>query len=134
MKEEWRTVIGYESIYEVSNKGRIKSLKRLDFLGRKRKQRILKIRFHHRYNYTSSSILLHKNGKAKETQVSRLVAQAFIPNLLNKPFINHIDNNATNNIVNNLEWCTREENVEHAVKQGRFSSKRKKSFPQKLLD
>lgn len=51
-------------------------------------------------------ISLYKNGKNKQTFVHRLVAQAFIPNPDNLPFINHKDENPANNFVDNLEWCT----------------------------
>ena len=62
-----------------------------------------------------------KNGKSETKQVHRLVAQAFIPNPFNKPEVNHIDNDGTNNNYTNLEWVTKKENVAHQIKQGRHS-------------
>lgn len=59
---------------------------------------------------------LYSKGKRKRKYVHRLVAEAFIPNYENKPFINHKDRNPHNNDVKNLEWCTPLENVEHASK------------------
>lgn len=59
---------------------------------------------------------LYSEGKRKREYVHRLVAEAFIPNHENKPFINHKDGNPHNNNVENLEWCTPLENVEHASK------------------
>ena len=59
---------------------------------------------------------LYSNGKRKRKYVHRLVAEAFIPNHKNKPFINHKDGNPRNNNVENLEWCSPLENVEHASK------------------
>ena len=59
---------------------------------------------------------LYKNGERKRFYIHRLVAKTFIPNPENKPFINHKDGNPRNNNVDNLEWCTPIENVEHASK------------------
>jgi len=63
-------------------------------------------------------VCLSKNGKVRKFKVNRLVAQAFIPNPDNKPFVNHIDGDKLNNNVNNLEWCTQSENMLHAYKYG----------------
>lgn len=57
---------------------------------------------------------LCNNGVRKECKVHRIVAQAFIPNLDNKPCINHKNGIVTDNSVNNLEWCTQKENNYHA--------------------
>ena len=57
--------------------------------------------------------LVNKSGR-KSMFLHRLLAIQFIPNPLNKPFINHIDGNKSNNKLNNLEWCTHKENMKHA--------------------
>lgn len=54
--------------------------------------------------------------KKKAYRVNRLVAQAYIPNVNNKPFVNHIDLNRINNNVDNLEWVTHRENIQHSYK------------------
>lgn len=59
---------------------------------------------------------LYECGKRSREYIHRLVAKAFIPNPENKPYINHIDGNSHNNSIENLEWCTPLENVEHASK------------------
>ena len=62
------------------------------------------------------------DGVVKRHSVHRLVAECFIPNPLNKPHVNHIDNDPSNNCVTNLEWCTHSENMLHCTKQGRGTS------------
>mgnify|MGYP000227006875 FL=1 len=59
-------------------------------------------------------VTLTSGGKATNHAVHRLVAQAFVPNPHSKPYVNHIDGNKLNNHYTNLEWCTAQENVEHA--------------------
>ena len=89
----------YRGLYQVSNYGRIKSLRG--------KEKILKSYNAKGYCY----IILCKNGKRKHFQVHRLVAFMFIPNNdLNKTIIDHIDTNPKNNHVSNLRWCTYSEN------------------------
>ena len=95
MTEQWRPIEGYEGLYEVSNLGRVKSLK----CGR---ERILKPQMKKK-GYLQ--VGLRKEGKYKMFKVHRLVAQAFIPNPEGLPQINHKDENPSNNRVENLEWC-----------------------------
>ena len=64
------------------------------------------------------SLKLIKDGARRGFLVHRLVASIFCPNPLNKPDVNHIDGNKANNLASNLEWCTKSENMVHAVALG----------------
>lgn len=106
MIEEWKDIPGYEGVYEISNLGRVR-----------RNGKILKplkdsgyLRAH-----------LSKNGIAKKVLIHRLVAFAFIPNPNNYPEINHKDEDKTNNTVENLEWCSREYNINYGTRNERVS-------------
>lgn len=101
MEEIWKDIAGWEGAYQVSTYGRVKSLK----YG---KERILKTNKNSRgYLMVGLSI----KSKTYSKVIHRLVAQAFIPNPDNKCDVNHIDEDKTNNNVNNLNWMTRSENV-----------------------
>lgn len=93
--EHWRDIVGYESLYQVSDLGRVRSLK----FG---KERVL-VGSKHTNGYLQ--VVLWKDGKMKNYLVHRLVAQAFIPNPDGLPCVNHKDECKTNNIVFNLEYC-----------------------------
>lgn len=100
-EEIWKDIEGYEGLYQVSNQGRIKSLK----YG---KENILKPGTDKDgYLYVN----LCKDAKTKSYKVHRLVAQAFIPNPDNKPQINHKSEEKWLNTVDNLEWATAKENT-----------------------
>lgn len=115
--EIWRDITGYEGLYQVSNKGKIKSL----HYG---KEKILKPR---KVKKGYLSISLHKDNKSRSFRVHRLVGKEFIPNPYNLPQINHIDEIKTNNCVENLEWCSAEYNDNYGTRNERISkSKRKK--------
>ena len=116
MKEIWKDIKDYEGLYQVSNYGRVKSMERTvkgPKGNKKIKSRIMQ-EYKNKFGY--SIISLSKSGKTKNFQIHRLVAQAFIPNPLELPQVNHIDGNKDNNSVNNLEWITNRDNVIHAYK------------------
>lgn len=100
-KEIWKDINEYENIYQISNLGRVKSVKK----GIIKKPSVLPRGY--------LRIGLSKCGKVKYYSIHRLVAEAFIPNPFNKPCVNHKDCNTSNNNVDNLEWCTWEENSEY---------------------
>jgi len=109
-EEIWKPVNDeiYGTKYFISNKGR---LKRLTKYGEKILPGTLQPYIHTTYIKVSMSV----NGKQKTTTMHRLVAQAFIPNPENKPFVNHKDRDGTNNCVSNLEWVTHSENMQHSA-------------------
>lgn len=112
MREVFEDLIGYEDSYQISDKGRIFTKRRLDgnriIYGRELHPLITKDRY--------LKVGLTKNGKTKRFYLHRLVAQHFIENPQNLPQVNHKDGNKFNNDVSNLEWCTKKQNQEHAVR------------------
>ena len=114
--EIWKDIKGYEGIYQVSSLGRIRSLDRLDNKGRITHGRILKNK-HDGGGYCM--VALSKEGKQIYPKIHRLVALHFIPNVDNKPQINHKDENKENNSVDNLEWVTSKENANYGTRKER---------------
>lgn len=120
--EEWRDVAGWEE-YEVSNLGNIRSKDRWViysdgdrhfYKGKEKKQQV-----HIKTGY--KLVFLHSGGKMgrnKMLRVHRLVAQAFLPNPGGKPDVNHKNCNRQDNRAENLEWCTRKENIVHRFRHG----------------
>lgn len=111
MEEVWKDVVGFEGLYKISNNGKIISL-----------------RYHNRFginfeltqfnNKGYYRVVLTKNKKSHTYKVHRLVAQAFIPNPNKLPEVNHINGIKNDNRVNNLEWCSHQNNIKHAIKTG----------------
>ena len=120
----YKPITGYEKLYEISNLGTVRSLDRynIDKNGKKKfyPGKVLKFDITEKNHTNYYRVTLCKNNKTSRYLVHRLVAQMFIPNLNNKPHVNHIDNNGTNNTTTNLEWCTHSENMAHAQQQGRL--------------
>lgn len=111
--EIWKDIKGYEGLYQVSNLGNIKSLKR-----NTTHERILVPRVgRDGYKYVG----LCKDGIIKTKKIHRLVAETFIPNPTNLSQINHKDGNKINNLLENLEWCNASYNQKHAIKLGLVS-------------
>lgn len=105
MRERWRNIDGFPN-YEISTNGRVYS----------RKRDLILTPFHDGWGYKKVSLRNH--GKRSDKSIHRLVANAFIPNPLGKPEINHIDGDKNNNCVDNLEWVTSSENKRHAFHVG----------------
>ena len=111
MQEIWKPIEGTDGRYEVSNTGKVRSTNyNKSGICRELKQKI------DRYGYCV--VTLHMDGKQKYPTVHRLVAKAFIPNPENKPQVNHRSGVKTDNNVDNLEWSTTSENVQHAFDTG----------------
>lgn len=122
MKEIWKDIVGYEGLYQVSNCGRVKSLEKEVIHKRygtyKLKEKILK-QYVEKLGYVR--VGLYKNCKIKHFLLHRLIAEAFIPNPYNKPYIDHIDGNPKNNNIDNLRWCTHKENMNNPIAEKRTS-------------
>lgn len=117
-KEIWKDIKDYEGLYQVSNLGRIKSLGRY-MKNHSKKQWIEEKILTPQLNQGGYMVVgLCKNGKRKVHRIHRIIAEAFIPNSENKPYINHINGIKTDNTITNLEWCTNSENVQHGWDTG----------------
>jgi hypothetical protein len=117
--ENWKDINGYEGYYQISNFGKIKSLPRV-LENRIKKETILKLIINN-HGYVACGLTI--NNKHKRFLVHRLIAEAFIENTQNKPFINHINGIKDDNRIENLEWVTHSENVKHAYDIGIKKSK-----------
>ena len=117
MIEEWRPVVGYEGIYEVSNTGKVRSLDMYVKIGygnyRLHKGKVISLLKKGEYGYIQVNLCY--NGKLYKKYVHRLVAQAFLPNPDNLPEVNHRDEDKRNNRVDNLEWCDRSYNLKYGT-------------------
>lgn len=116
MEEVWKDVVGFEGLYQVSNYGRVFSVRNNRVINQgcnNRGQGYYHVRLH--------------NGKCHTKTVHRLVAEAFIPNPNGYPQVNHIDENAKNNRVDNLEWCTSKYNNNYGTRNARISASERKN-------
>lgn len=115
----WKDICGFEGLYQVSDNGAVLSCDRITADGKHLATRLLKSA-----NCSSGYkfVCLRKDGRTHNRMIHRLVAEAFIPNTNNFPEVNHKDGNKLNNSVENLEWCTRSDNLKHALKIGLMES------------
>ena len=121
--EEWRDIPKYEGFYQASNLGRVRSVDRqvvhsVKGMANRKGKALSQKTSKHGYN----GVTLNKKGNRKDFNVHRLIAITFIMNPDNKPHVNHLDGNKSNNNIDNLEWCTQSENVIHAYKRKLITS------------
>ena len=119
MEEIWRDIKDYEGYYQISNFGRVKSVKRIACDGKHINERILKGGLREGY----VEVTLSKNNVTRTITVHKLVCNAFIENPNKYPCINHKDEIKTNNRVDNLEWCTQKYNANYGTRNKRCGDK-----------
>lgn len=116
-----KDIKGYERLYAITKDGKVYSYPK--GRGKNVSGKFLTPRVYNNLNGRVKShkqlmVILYKDGTRKAKQIHRLVAETYINNPENKPCINHIDGNPLNNTIENLEWCTHKENMQHAQKLG----------------
>lgn len=134
-REIWVDIHGYERCYQVSDLGRVKSLGRTvthDGITFFQPERIMSP-----WSGTTSAYLcvrLYRNGARKKFSVHRLVAEHFLPAWNEKLEVNHKDGNRYNNAAANLEMCTHQDNMRHAISEGLKDDYGEKSVRAKLTN
>jgi len=115
-----RDIPGYESLYAITEDGQVWSYPKppRNPSGMWMRQQLIVNKYRRLKSHSSFQVSLCRKGGAKRFLVHRLVALAYIPNPDGKPDINHKDGNPLNNYVSNLEWCTKFENMQHAMQNG----------------
>ena len=129
IKEVWYPIYGYEGYYEISINGKVRSLERIIKLKkgtRKLPAKIIKPRIN---NCGYKEVRLSKYGIINTRFVHVLLGEVFIPNPYKKPEINHLNGLKTDNRIDNLEWCTHAENMQHA-----YANKLIKHVTKKIID
>jgi len=124
MEEIFKDVVGFETLFQISNLGRVFS---------KRSNKLLKLHTNKTGYVTLATKIGGRQGFNKCFKIHRLVAEAFIPNPTSKPQVNHLDGNKGNNIASNLEWATAKENIVHAFSEGLNTARKGAASPNAKL-
>ena len=132
--EEWKDIEGYEGLYQISNKGRVRSLERYV---RGRGDSIQKVKGGIKSVYKMSDgyygVTLNRNDKSSIKKIARLVAKAFIPNPNNLPQVNHKNELKDDNNVENLEWCDASYNINYGTRSKRVAEHFSKKSVQDVI-
>ena len=125
-EEKWKDVQGYEGLYQISNLGRVKSVKREVPHSRKGFTKVIKERLMSVCDNGNGykTVYFLKNGKRAMRYIHRLVAEHFLEKPLGKGYVNHKDYDTANNRADNLEWCSQCENIQHSVEHMRKERQR----------
>lgn len=116
MEEIWKDIKGFDGYYQISSNARVKSVERVIVYKSGKKKRINERIMSCCKNNTGYILVqLFKDGVAKNVFVHQLMADAFIPNPHNKPCIDHINTDKTDNRIKNLRWCTYKENKQNVI-------------------
>lgn len=126
--EVWKDINNFEGIYQISNKGNVRSLERYVYCKSKNKPNLIKecILKQRLDKYGYFIVNLKKNQKSHIRKTHRLVAEAFIENIQNLETVNHINGIKTDNRVENLEWLSFGDNARHRTKNLLVKPKLKK--------
>lgn len=117
--EVWKSVKGYEGLYEISNQGRLKGLEKIRIIGYGGTRIYPETIFTPTPNTKGYCVcVLRDHGKSKTFSIHRLVAEHFLERLDCKNSVNHKNGIKSDNRVENLEWCTVKENNDHAKETG----------------
>ena len=111
--ENWKDIVGYEGLYQVSDLGNVRSLSRINSCGKKLRGGIRRQTINKKNGYCYVSLCM--NGKAKNYSVHRLVAKAFIEFVPGKNTVNHINEIKTDNRAVNLEWMSLPDNLRYGT-------------------
>lgn len=116
----WKDIKGYEELYAVSNTGKIRSKEKWVINSTYHTQRLIKGRIMKPWLNKNGyyTIKLSKSSKRETIYIHQAVANLFISKVEYKPILNHKDGNKLNNHIDNLEWCTYSENLQHAYDTG----------------